>query len=606
MADFVNFGGFDPSPQNYLARQRFRDAQARQLGKDIGTIGGSLFDLYKKQKAEEMTQDILEAMNYEHDSEKPDPEFDAAMALAPVEEEIDVNFPTMFDKPKVVPLSEEEKQRREQRNLINKSESQRLQDRREDIVRAHDPEQGFDVSDQIADIDKEIAFYEEGEDPNQLDAVESASAELGMYDDPTLKYKKETGEIEFASPEEEAKHKKMRSIFKAGMSDRDKFYRAAALLLPYDPKRSKEMLKYGESLDRKEQDAGAQLKTALSEARVVLGITQNAVSNAREKWEADKSDPNADDLKAAIADYNKQSQYYNAVLNKWREASGIVIDLPTGETDLTKPKPTTTTVSGEDEIARKTNIRTAITNLPMTDDKGKYLTQAEYRNSLKSIEGIKPNEIEEQMNIFNAQEKAASERSGREEDLERRRQDQFRKQQGLARNVISDFGTKFKATTDFMNNIDNQEIQINSLQDAINKGNPQAAAAAIKAGIRAFDPGNVTEGDAEMFAGGVYSGKFKQMISLFRTGGENIATAKKIIKMMEGLKTEAHKAARSRSEKLADQANKELQDSGLDKYKIKAKPTDFYYNYNRGGGASGGASGSGKKRIYNPVTGKFE
>lgn len=308
---FGNFGMFDPSMGNFWAGRKASQDEADRIGRGFGQIGGTLLTGYNKLKADELYKNIMDAWDYEHDSEIPDPEFDA-LTGKDVNEDIVLDFPTMFDKEELPSLDDLDGSASElstmgetagpdgvtvkadglsasDNELMDELNAQtllepdftveedvadleRLKQRRQDLINANSED--FDASDQldevnqaIAELEAETSYLDETqEDPNQLDELDRMEVDLGLAG-PSGVVKGEPMS-KFISPEDEETYKRMRGIFKHGMSDEDKYRRAAALLAPYDSELANQMTKYADersALERqlieKEKRASEKKKT---------------------------------------------------------------------------------------------------------------------------------------------------------------------------------------------------------------------------------------------------------------------------------------------------------------------------------------------------------
>ena len=322
------------------------------------------------------------------------------------------------------------------------------------------------------------------------------------------------------------------------------------------------------------------LKNALNEARVVLGISQNAASNALKKWEGEKTNNNASLLTTAKADYNKQRRYYNAILKQWQEASGIVVNLEepklagAGAGAGEEGNGSAVTDPSESEVDRATRVQTEIDKIAHLDNDNKYLTNNIYDKTLGKITGITRQERNAAALSFDNIRTRDIDRTNKKNEEARKSQDQFIKMQDKARSLINNARSRFKST----------------LETAVAEGNLAAIGSAIKAGIRVFDPGQVTGEDATLFSGGSITGKLHQLKSLFSSGNENMETAIKIIKLAKETTSMSKSAAAKKAKLFADTVNEKLQTEGLDKYKVKAQVKDFYIDApSRTGGNSGGS-----------------
>ena len=172
----------------------------------------------------------------------------------------------------------------------------------------------------------------------------------------------------------------------------------------------------------------------------------------------------------------------------------------------------------------------------------------------------------------------------------RKSQDQFTKMQDKARSLINNARSRFKSTSEWITKMSQASSTLATLETAVAEGNLAAIGSAIKAGIRVFDPGQVTGEDATLFSGGSITGKLHQLKSLFSSGNENMETAIKIIKLAKETTSMSKSAAAKKAKLFADTVNEKLQTEGLDKYKVKAQVKDFYIDApSRTGGNSGGS-----------------
>jgi hypothetical protein len=367
MATFANFGLFDSSMEERRRANAMRQANSRQMGQDIGTITGSFLQNYNENKRKEVLKNINDAWDYEHESDIEDLEYDAAMASGP-NEEIDTKFGTIFDGEKMEdvpnvelkrlaggkvkaldPRTDMDEQLMDQLQtdvMFDESaevDPRNLIQRRADLVKANT--EGFDVSDQIAQIDKEIAGIElEGD--IELDEFEEPgpiTINKGMVkgEKPTL----------FQSPEEEAQYKKMRGVFAKGMTDEQKYRRSAALLAPYDPRGAREMIEYADSRAKLERQLGEKERISRAQSKSKEPITnitktntfiqQRQRSNEQLRTRIDGTDINQTELRTRLeGEINKNNdeiKFAKTQLAKYAKDMPLE-DLYTFEGDSKTPK----------------------------------------------------------------------------------------------------------------------------------------------------------------------------------------------------------------------------------------------------------------------------
>ena len=356
MASFVNFGGFDPSPRNFLARQQAREQQARQLGRDIGAIGGGMFDLYKKQKAQETMKDIMEAWDFDDKySERLSGITDESIRSQLTPEQID---PSTVEISKLGQTFEPDVEV----SLTPETEFQILEDGSTFVPV---PAVDFDPTGKRFAPGAEIPLTPE--------------TEFQILEDDSIYFPKKQQEITnemiaaekerqiselFGDPSERERYDRLKEIYKPGSTDEQKYRRAAALLAPYDEEGAAKMIKYADERSALERQLGAKEQAAATKSKVdaqknaviraenALGKTNSSINQLTSQYaalvsqgridEASEIQDNIDDLNAIKnAQWNRLSRLSPADYPSLKNAKGpkdseVIEDHGTGDDNIDK------------------------------------------------------------------------------------------------------------------------------------------------------------------------------------------------------------------------------------------------------------------------------
>jgi hypothetical protein len=404
---------FDPSMQDYLRGTQFAREQARQVGKDIGTIGGTLYDTYRDAKMKQIMSEAFEDWDYFQKEKEEEEKYQQALKDTgyvteegrELDEDIVVpDMPTIFDKKKVFGPEEEV-------DLPSGTEFQILPDASTKLTGAR----RFDVSEEVPiEPGEEFQITEEGD--LYFPAPEEEVEPLTEVDF--------RGEDE-RTPEEQARFERASSYFQPGMTDAEKFRRVAALVAPYDMDKSREMLKYADQREREERKFEQEKELKLEQERIRAGELEDKAKvtqmiRAEQAWDGSRSKT------------NQLTQQYNQLLSSRRfsDAAGVKKDLDKWSKISEQQYKKLSKMDPEKyPDFDKIEIEDEVPNLANTGDKNR--DEELKRIALDSVDSSGELDVEKIMSVTDPTERAAVEAMAKNVQNIKRDEINFKKEQQL-------------------------------------------------------------------------------------------------------------------------------------------------------------------------------
>jgi hypothetical protein len=350
MSSFVNFGGFDSSPRNYLARKQERERQARQVGQDIGSIGAGFLELKKDAFNREQLAKIEADRQRAKDlfNKGGEFKFDKEATLEKLRQarrDAQANIPGMSS-----PLVEQSMEITDEQKLTDLETMPRSLD-----SFSTQKIQTGQLGDSI--IREENDLYDMSVGKQSVEPTPSHQLDI----DPTLGQQS----IEITDEEiREAKQKQLqeqygdtsltldqfdtlKQTWRPNMSRAEELYLESKQTRPYDPKRADELEKYSYDLAREERKYEHDKELIFEQANVKYKLQE--LRNAGKEGEADSFTTAWNSFTSAKADYQKaQRDYsdgiidYNKLTQKYIAANaaksvGMDFELSPGDMKLKDP-----------------------------------------------------------------------------------------------------------------------------------------------------------------------------------------------------------------------------------------------------------------------------
>ena len=310
MASFFR-NQFNPSMQDYLRNTQYAKDSARQFGKDLGTIGGTLMDMYNQAELKRKISEGYDLWDYFEKQKEEEEKYKQTLKDTgyltdegqEIDEDIVVDFGTIFDESLSDELDLGQGFEKDEEYVPVPGESQKmgeivlgdvstkdwpqetmdttlselqydamlpskvsedvqvqideLEKRKQDLINAG--KGGFDVSESVAEIDKAIAS-------KKLELQSELNTEFEEDFETDLSETKPLTDVSVLegyerTPEEQARFELASKYFKPGMTDAEKFRRMASLVAPHSLKKADEMLKYADEREKLELTLAEKKKT---------------------------------------------------------------------------------------------------------------------------------------------------------------------------------------------------------------------------------------------------------------------------------------------------------------------------------------------------------